>query len=245
MSKVIAGSIGIILLLLIIIVSQYMQIDTLNSKVLELKSTPPQTITVHDNTVEYVYKDNAPVIINKPPEGKVQIDLDRYNSLYNELNVLREIVARRDTVATPTSESFSESAEISMGNDNDAIIPSLARTDSFNLDVELARIDEILRQLKDPLHSGLVTVKTRGVEFMPMIGVSYSGKLSPYIGAKILYTGYYGIVVGSSLDQVAVGISRYVYDIIPILKNTQVIVGGGFPYHKDGGYVNVSIGVGL
>jgi hypothetical protein len=224
-AKIISGLVCVTLLLIFIIASQYLDIGTLHTQILELQNKSPQTVTVTEHSVEYIYKDAKPIVINKPPEGSVTVNLESYNKLYSEIDRLRsEIeIAKRDTTII-----------YNVVNN----VPT--RVDSLNIE-----INNIQNILKNPEQNKLINIEYYGKEFMPIIGSVYGGKLSPVIGAKIFYYDLYGVVVGSSTEQIGIGISRYCYDLLPFMNNTQVILMGGIPYKKGNGNISVGIVVGL
>lgn len=231
MSKNIVTILSIIITVIVAIIAGWKQttIDDLKSQLLISKNIPPKVITITDTRV--IYTDSSKtheIIINKPPEAKVTIDQEKYAQLVAEVdrinNELR--LAKEQTFIDTT------------GYANKKLYTQTV--DSLS-----ARLVNIMEQLRKPQESGIISIDRSGFIFRPIMGIEYGGKVSPFIGGKIFFVKEYGLIVGSSAEHIGIGVSRYIYDLVPWIKNTQGFIMLGLPYHSKGGNISMGVAVNL
>jgi len=78
-----------------------------------------------------------------------------------------------------------------------------------------------------------------GFCFQPVLGMGYgfcpnlTSKFTPYIGMKLLYWHRWGLNIGLTLTDANIGISRKLSDLIPLVRNSGVLVAYGKGYRKE------------
>lgn len=99
--------------------------------------------------------------------------------------------------------------------------------------------------------SASIVKRDYGFTLSPMIGAGYSGtprerslSFDPYVGIKFAKIGKYGLHTGATLECIGGGASVNVANIIPLVKNTNVIGMYGRGYH-GGEVIYIGLGVEL
>lgn len=99
--------------------------------------------------------------------------------------------------------------------------------------------------------SASIAKRNYGFTLSPMIGAGYSGtprerslSFDPYVGIKFAKIGKYGLHTGATLECIGGGVSANIANIIPLVKNTNVIGMYGRGYH-GGEVIYVGLGVEL
>jgi len=193
------------------------------------KSQKPETIIVTDTKVTTKYRDGKVVVQEKVPEGYVQFDMAKYESLMDEMaNLELSIETVKSDLASAEADTVSKAKEI-----------EVYRTQLKKLKGDWA---DLYIQINKPT---FVTVQNKGWCFRPMIGVGYSGKPVPYVGVKYAFWHKIGFTVGSTSEQAGIGITRRMFDVVPVLRNTELMLNYGVPYEKGGSTIFLGLGIGI
>jgi hypothetical protein len=206
--------------------------EKLNATVIELegvKNQKPREIVITDTKVEYKYLDGKTVIKERVPEGYVKFDLFKYDKV---VTMVDSVVKEREVYVGKLNSLLSKAS-------GDSVAIGIYRTKIAHLDSVVKKFNTTIADKND-----FLIIKNRGFTFRPQIGLGYSGIVTPYAGIKFAFWNRYGFSVGSTKDQIGIGISRHIDDLVPYMKNTEIILLGGLPY-KDGNNVFLGLCVGL
>ena len=205
------------------------EVSDLQKQIAVMKTQKPETITVTETKVITKYRDGKTIVKERVPEGYVRFDIAKYEQLQDDMANLELEIA--------TVKGDLESAEA-------------------DTTVKAERIDVLKKRLGDMTRAwtdlyvkintpSFVTVVNRGWCLRPQIGVGYSGKFVPYVGVKYGFYNKVGFTVGATSEQVGLGITRKMFDVVPILKNTEIILQYGVPFEKGGNRLFMGLGVGI
>jgi hypothetical protein len=210
-----------------------------NAVVIELenlKNQKPATIVVKETKVEYKYLDGKKIIVEKVPEGYVKFDVSKYNAaVKNAADLKISVDSLRSEARLIQNKLLTEAA-----NDSTTINKYKSRLKILN-----SKIKKLESNIITPDPQDFVFIQNKGIIFKSMIGVGYDSRFDGFVGAKLAFWGKYGLVTGSTRENFGIGISRHLYDVLPPLKNTEIMLLGGVPYKSNGSRIFIGLGVGL
>ncbi len=199
------------------------KINDLEAQLIIANGLEPETIIINDTTVEIKYKDRV-IVREVPREGYIKFDIGKY----------RRSILAQDSLSTELEDAKNNLDAVSDDNQNSVFLRSkyLSRIADLENKIKEKKKNTILIP-SSPGGIKLITIKNKGMCFRPQIGIGYNGDVAPYVGIKLLYWNKYGLSVGTTPNQLGCAISRRIDDLIPWLKNTEIISLVGYPYQRS------------
>jgi hypothetical protein len=203
----------IIVILAIFVDVKQVNINELQNQISVLKNKPVQTVTVHDTDVIYTTADTIKTVVhvNKPPEGSVTVNLERYNQLMSTV----------DKINTQL-----KSMQYKVEHDTVYHAEYVVTIDS--LKTELNANNNLL---SNPEKSGVISIQKYGRILKLGIGAGYGNTgLSPVFNTKLFFYKQYGIGIAGTNGLAGISIQRHLNDIWNPLRNLEVIFVDGISY---------------